>query len=168
MKEEFEYGEEVMVRNDNGEWGERTYVGTMPNCKGHWCMGYGHNEKSFDGVPYRWKEIRKLQKPEPMKDLNGLTTDVKLWAQHRNLIDPANANRQMLKVIEEVGELSSCLAKGKSDLETRDAIGDTLVTLIILSECLGTDINTCLSQAYHEIAGRTGKTVDGVFIKDEL
>lgn len=103
-----------------------------------------------------------------MKDLNGLTTDVKLWAQHRNLIDPANANRQMLKVVEEVGELSSCLAKGKSALETRDAIGDTLVTLIILSECLGTDINTCLSQAYHEIAGRTGKTVDGVFIKDEL
>ena len=67
MKEEFEHGELVEVRQfDNDEWGERTYVGTMPNCKGHWCMGYLQNEKSFDGVPFRWRQIRKIQKPEPV------------------------------------------------------------------------------------------------------
>jgi NTP pyrophosphatase (non-canonical NTP hydrolase) len=54
------------------------------------------------------------------------------WAHRRNLVQPENANRQMLKVMEEVGELASAIAKNKKD-ETIDAIGDVLVTIIILS-----------------------------------
>ena len=39
------------------------------------------------------------------------------------------------------------------------------MTLIILAQQNGTDVETCLAQAYGEIRGRTGKMVDGVFVK---
>ena len=72
----------------------------------------------------------------------------------------------MLKVMEEVGELAGSLAKNKRD-ETIDAIGDSLATIIILSAQLGLDPTECLQTAYNEIAERKGKTVDGVFVKEQ-
>ena len=62
MKEEFEYGELVEVRNTQaGVWNERHYVGTMPNCKGHWVMHNDQNPQNFDGRPVRWEQIQKIQ-----------------------------------------------------------------------------------------------------------
>ena len=98
-----------------------------------------------------------------MSELAELTID---WAQKRNLIHRDNANKQMLKVMEEVGELAAALAKGK-ELETVDAIGDSFVTLIILAAQLGYDPELCLEAAYNEIANRKGKTVNGVFLKND-
>ena len=48
-----------------------------------------------------------------------------------------------------------------------DGIGDTFVTLIILSQQLGLDPKECLEMAYNVIKGRSGKTVNGVFVKKE-
>lgn len=87
------------------------------------------------------------------------------WAHRRNLVQPENANRQMLKVMEEVGELASAIAKNKKD-ETIDAIGDVLVTIIILSAQLELNPWECLESAYGEIANRKGQTINGVFIKE--
>ncbi len=50
--------------------------------------------------------------------------------------------------------------------EIADAIGDVQVTLIILAEQLYFDYDNCLSEAYDVIAKRTGRTVNGTFIKD--
>jgi NTP pyrophosphatase (non-canonical NTP hydrolase) len=72
----------------------------------------------------------------------------------------------MLKVMEEVGETTGALLKGKED-ELKDGIGDILVTVIILSQQLGYSPTECLQLAYDEIADRKGKTIDGVFVKDE-
>lgn len=91
---------------------------------------------------------------------------VKLWASNRDLLDPSNCNRQFLKVTEEVGELAGAIAR-QDMVEAEDALGDTLVTLIILAEQLGLDPVTSLAMAYATISRRTGKTVDGVFIKDD-
>jgi hypothetical protein len=48
-----------------------------------------------------------------------------------------------------------------------DGIGDTFVTLIILSYQMGLNPTECLEVAYTEIKNRKGNTVNGVFIKDE-
>ena len=62
MEEQFEYGELVEVRDHNGEqWRVVGYVGTMPNCKGHWCFPFDQNEKNFDGIPVHWFHVRKTQ-----------------------------------------------------------------------------------------------------------
>ncbi len=87
------------------------------------------------------------------------------WADKRALLKPENTKAQMLKVMEELGETASALNKGKQ-AEIIDGIGDTLVTLIILSAQLGYDPTACLQIAYDEIANRKGKMVNGVFIKE--
>jgi NTP pyrophosphatase (non-canonical NTP hydrolase) len=48
-----------------------------------------------------------------------------------------------------------------------DGIGDCMVTLILAAEMAGMSAEECLAQAYQEIAGRTGKMVNGVFVKDK-
>lgn len=88
------------------------------------------------------------------------------WADNRDLLLPTNASRQFLKVTEEVGELAGAMARN-DQYEIEDAMGDTLVTLIILSEQLGIDPVECLKGAYAVISNRKGKSVNGVFIKEE-
>jgi len=68
--------------------------------------------------------------------------------------------------MEEVGETAAALLKNDKH-EIKDGIGDILVTIIILSHQLGYKPEECLEQAWKEIENRTGKTVDGVFVKDE-
>lgn len=87
------------------------------------------------------------------------------WAKERDLLKPENATKQFMKLAEEVGELSNAILKNNED-EQADAIGDIQVVLIILSEQLGFDYDLCLNYAYQVIKNRTGKTVNGTFIKD--
>lgn len=51
--------------------------------------------------------------------------------------------------------------------EVVDSLGDSVVTLIILADILGYDIRDCLLGAYEVISKRTGKNVDGNFVKNE-
>jgi NTP pyrophosphatase (non-canonical NTP hydrolase) len=100
-----------------------------------------------------------------MKSTDELIQSVELWADQRGLLIPENRPRQMLKVMEEVGETSAALARGNRR-ELKDGIGDVMVTLIILAAQSGFTLTECLNTAYQEIKDRKGKTVDGVFIKE--
>lgn len=83
----------------------------------------------------------------------------------RKNLDIAEPEKQMLKVIEEVGEVAAALARNnKNDL--RDGIGDVVVTLVILAMQNDMDLYECLNQAYNEIKDRKGKNVNGVFVKE--
>lgn len=50
--------------------------------------------------------------------------------------------------------------------DLKDGIGDCAVTLILAAEMAGLRFENCLHAAYDEIKGRTGKMVDGQFVKD--
>jgi NTP pyrophosphatase (non-canonical NTP hydrolase) len=90
---------------------------------------------------------------------------IEKWAEDKGLLKEENAPKQMLKLSEEVGELAGAYLKNKHE-EIVDAIGDIQVVLIILSKQLGLDYNQCLEGAYNVIKNRTGKLVNGSFIKD--
>ena len=92
---------------------------------------------------------------------------VEKWAAEKNLLDKKNSFQQFAKVVEEVGEIAAALCKKRPKRELQDSIGDVIVTLIILSRQNGLTLESCLQEAYYEIANRRGKTVDGVFIKEE-
>ena len=94
-----------------------------------------------------------------------LEIKVRNWAIEKGIDKPENAPKQMLKVMEEVGETAGALAKNKQE-ELKDGIGDAFVTLIILAKQVGMEPADCLEAAWNEIKSRTGKTVNGVFIKD--
>ena len=97
------------------------------------------------------------------KDLNKLTSAIKLWSAERNL-HTQDHKMQTLKVGEEVGELFKAIVKNDQE-ELIDAVGDTYVTLVILCQQLGIEIEDCVNAAYNEIKDRRGKLVDGTFIK---
>ena len=97
--------------------------------------------------------------------LDELEIKVSNWAITKGILEKENAPKQMLKVMEEVGETAGALLKGNEE-ELKDGIGDSFVTLIILAKQLGYTPSECLEAAWNEIKDRTGKTVGGTFIKD--
>lgn len=87
------------------------------------------------------------------------------WAKDRGITKHDNAPKQLLKTMEELGEVSRALLKGDTN-GLIDGIGDVMVTLIIFAHQNGLDVTSCLDMAYKEIKDRTGTTKDGIFIKD--
>ena len=98
--------------------------------------------------------------------MSELNQKVLEWAEERLLIKPENSVKQLAKLTEEVGELAGAILKNRPD-EIKDAIGDIQVVLIILTEQLGLNYEECLESAYDVIKNRTGKTINGTFVKDE-
>ena len=95
----------------------------------------------------------------------NINNNILEWANQRGILIPDSATKQMLKLTEEVGELAGAIAKNNK-IDQIDAIGDIQVVLIILSEQLGINYKEALESAYNVIKNRTGKTINGVFIKD--
>jgi NTP pyrophosphatase (non-canonical NTP hydrolase) len=91
--------------------------------------------------------------------------DIRKWAIARNLIDGSDPKSQMLKTVEELGELSSAIAKNKRS-EIVDGIGDVVVTLVIIAYQYGMTIEDCIEYAWDEIKDRKGQMVNGVFVKE--
>ena len=89
---------------------------------------------------------------------------IEQWATDRNL-HTADPNKQMLKLMEETGELASAMARS-NDALTKDAVGDIVVVLTVLCTQLNISAEECIQIAYDEIKDRKGKMVNGVFIKE--
>ena len=88
---------------------------------------------------------------------------IRPWHHDRNLIDGANDKDQICKLIQEVGELSDNVCKGR---DIRDDIGDCIVILVNIAERNGLTLAECIETAYNDIKDRKGRLVDGVFIKE--
>lgn len=104
------------------------------------------------------------------EDLRELTLQ---WASDRDLLSKGNIEGQSRKVSEEVTEMLLAAMKTLYNpspnhyAELVDGIGDTLVTVIILSELFNCNPTRALGAAFDEIKDRTGTTIDGQFKKDE-
>lgn len=164
-------------------------------------------------------ECNNYSKNKTMQELQKKVID---WAKEKDILKPENADKQALKLIEEVGEVAGAYLKNDRE-GLKLELGDCLVVLIILSEQLDVHVeripkqltgkmytyNTvlqslilisnhlveikdidkmsmtimvervysicinegftpseCLSAAYNKIKNRTGKTVNGTFIKE--
>ena len=89
------------------------------------------------------------------------------WANERGLYDKGDTKTQYLKLMEEAGELGRAILKNDQD-EFVDAIGDMVVVLTNLARLGDTSIEHCIDEAYNVISKRTGKMVNGTFVKDTL
>ena len=87
------------------------------------------------------------------------------WAEERGLYDKGDTKTQFLKLMEEAGELGRAILKDDQP-EFVDAIGDMVVVLTNLAELGNTSIEACVDAAYEVISKRTGKMVNGTFVKD--
>ena len=108
------------------------------------------------------------------------------WADDKDLLHSENADVQFGKFIEEVFEfkfemensknyedacehlkIAGTFAKTRNKRDMVLEMGDIFVTLIILCEDLEIDPVVCLEMAYKKISKRRGKTINGMFYKDE-
>ena len=88
------------------------------------------------------------------------------WAGERGLYTKGDTKTQFCKLMEEAGELGRAVLKNDNE-EFIDAIGDMVVVLTNMAHLGGTTIENCIDEAYKVISKRTGKMVNGTFVKDE-
>ena len=87
------------------------------------------------------------------------------WAAERGIYDQSNVDKQLHKLVSEVGELADAILNDNM-AQTVDGIGDCLVVLTNLAHMIGSDLETCYLTAWSEIKGRKGKMVNGAFVKE--
>jgi len=118
--------------------------------------------------------------------MNRLIDNVRQWFHDKGIIENSNPLKQLEKTIEEIIETRDAAVKldwltqydsidarfSKVALqqelthELKDGIGDTLVTLIGVCEMYEFSLEECLQQAYDVISKRSGKMIDGKFVKE--
>ena len=112
--------------------------------------------------------VDKLQDGVCHGSLDGIVGDlvyyIALWHGRRNLIDGSTDKDQFCKLVQEVGELSDNICKGR---DITDDVGDIIVVLINLMVRNNISMADCLEQAFRDIAPRKGKMVDGIFVKEK-
>lgn len=131
-----------------------------------------------------------VDEEERNKEMNfeELRENVEEWANDKDLLHSENADKQFMKFIEEVFEFKAEMDiwklykkfKHDENIEQDFSIeeverwknlklemGDIFVTLIILCNQLGIDCVECLQLAYEKISKRHGRTIDGIFVKEE-
>lgn len=138
----------------------------------NWENGNAHifpkNQKAL--ADYFCVSIPYLLGYDTDNTFSELITKINEWADKRNL-KQADPKIQWMRVTEEVGEIRDVLLKPTKFTEPqaalKDAIGDTLVMIIVLAHQLDLDVTECLSIAYEEIKNRKGKMINGTFVKEE-
>lgn len=112
---------------------------------------------------------------------NKLNKRVINWASEKGILKNATPLTQIEKTEEEVAETKLAIFADFQGLEEyhnskelkdtkeeiKDGIGDTLVTLLIQCKMQNLNPLDCLETALNVIEKRTGKMLDGKFVKDE-
>ena len=116
----------------------------------------------------RMNGIQNLRKTKmKSRETQAMIEDVnriKQWHHDRNLIDGSDDKTQFAKLIQEAGELSDNICKGK---DIKDDIGDMIVVLINIAERNDISLTECIKTAWEDIKDRKGIMRDGVFIKED-
>ena len=117
-------------------------------------------------VPYDYDPRFNLEITQRKMKYNELEALVISWAEQKKIFEKGNPEAQCDKTFEEVTELSAAIYENNKE-EIIDALGDILVTIIIQAEMQGLKLEDCLQSAYNVISKRTGKMIDGQFVKDK-
>ena len=96
--------------------------------------------------------------------MDELVDRVLVWAEEKGIMDSGTPQRQLIKSLEELHETMEATYNSDID-EMIDGCGDTMVTLIIYSALIGKTPQQCLEAALNVIEKRTGKMVNGTFVK---
>lgn len=100
--------------------------------------------------------------------ITDLIAKINEWAISHGL-DKGNPKIEWMKVTEEVGEIRDVFLKPNDfddpEMALKDAIGDSIVTLVVLCLQLDYDVEECLKIAYNNIKDRKGIMIDDNFVK---
>jgi len=97
--------------------------------------------------------------------MNEVIKNIELWGEAKGILPNPDKMAQWNKTLEEVEELKDAIESNNLE-EAKDAIGDIVVTLVMQCGGWGLSLDECVESAYNVISKRTGKMVDGQFVKD--
>ena len=141
----------------------RTVPWIMDNAK----MSMFNDKRSYVYNKAFAEYMKPVKKEIPNYDKSQMMFNkIRTWAETRGLYEKGNVMVQYVKLQEEAGELAKALLKDDQP-EVIDAIGDMVVVLTNLAHQRGVYIETCIQSAYEVINKRTGKMINGTFVKDE-
>ena len=136
-----------------------------------WVLDNVHTSQYGPSTCYIYNKAMAEAGPfEKYDDIHGKEhtsfKDIRQWGHDKGIIQSGDSKTQYIKLIEEAGELAQALLKNDKK-EIKDAIGDIIVVLTNLASLENVMIEDCINQAYQEISNRTGKMINGTFVKDE-
>ena len=88
------------------------------------------------------------------------------WANDRGLLAGTTPEAQFNKLHEEIGEWLEEYENG-SFISEKLELGDIYVVLVNLAAKRGYSLHECGCMAYEKIKNRTGKMINGTFVKKE-
>jgi NTP pyrophosphatase (non-canonical NTP hydrolase) len=91
---------------------------------------------------------------------------IRTWAKNKGIFDKGDSKTQLIKLVEEQGELSEGILKNDIP-EIKDAVGDMIVVLTNLCYFYDLKVEDCIDSAYDVIKNRKGKMINNTFVKDE-
>lgn len=140
----------------------------------NWENGYGEisigkakNLADYFGVSVGY--LLGIDDVSAKDNITDLIAKVNEWAISHGL-DKGDPKIEWMKVTEEVGEIRDVFLKPNDfddpELALKDAIGDSIVTLVVLCLQLGYDVEECLKIAYNNIKDRQGVMINDNFVKE--
>ena len=115
-----------------------------------------------DGIVFI-DDVENPDNDKPVSTLSYFIDNVVRWHHDRNLIEGSTDKDQTLKLLQELGELSDSVCKGR---DIKDDIGDMLVVMLNITTRNGVTLSECLARAWDDIKDRKGKMIDGIFVKE--
>jgi len=128
------------------------------------CFIYNKAFHEFEEERFEVQTISPAYEPD---EDDNIFDEIRTWAFNRGIYKSGDTKTQLIKLYEEVGELSEAVLKSDND-EFIDAIGDAVVVLTNLAELGGVRIEDCIESAYNEIINRSGSMVNGTFVKQTM
>jgi NTP pyrophosphatase (non-canonical NTP hydrolase) len=148
---------------------ERCYIYNKAFAKVFKTTKFPFGEDAYQAYHDGLSEISKLSRARANGKVqvdNDRFQLIRDWAGERGLYTEGDKKTQFCKLMEEAGELGRAILK-EDQPEIVDAIGDMVVVLTNMAHLSGTTIEYCIDTAYKVISKRTGKMVNGTFVKDE-
>ena len=166
---------EALQNEPNLIW--KTEFGKIALCPKltNWIVVNAHtsmynSERSYVYNKALWEAFTNMNSLESLANQAGTKTytfdNIRAWAKERGIYEKGNSHTQYVKLQEEAGELAKALLN-KDRYEIKDAIGDIVVVLTNLANLENLKIEDCIDYAYSQIEYRTGKMINGTFVKDE-
>ena len=98
--------------------------------------------------------------------MQNIVNQIIQWHKDRNLIEGSTDKDQVLKLAQELGELSDNVCKNNHPMLIADDLGDMMVVMLNIMYRNELTIDLCLQKAYDSIKDRKGKMIDGIFVKE--
>jgi NTP pyrophosphatase (non-canonical NTP hydrolase) len=133
----------------------------------------GNDDGDVDiGKAMRYMDFRESAEKESARDfditpsIGQLEYLVQQWAWDKGILNHPDLSPRIDKFREEAAELVEAAYEDIGKDAVMLEAGDVLVTLINMLHYYNLDLRNCLHAAYEKIKSRTGKTVNGQFVRD--